>query len=171
MAEGVLIWQAVIFLSILFGGKRRGWIVGFWVVWTIFQIFALWLSVIQFGTILLAWSISESVATKRRVAEQRRREAAQAAFREPLKEWLDKCLQSLDRTRWIWKGTVDTLLTANPPPAMAGFSWGDLTGDELPAQSLLKPVTEFNQALFHQVRLAGNRGHICQNARNCACWS
>ena len=81
MVEGVLIWQTVIFLSIVLGGKRRGWIVGFWVVWTIIQVFALWLSVIQFGTILLAWSISEEVATKRRLEEQRTKRCGQSRIR------------------------------------------------------------------------------------------
>jgi len=51
MIEGILAWQAIIFVSIALGGRKRGWIVGFWVVWTLLQVFALWLSVIQFGTI------------------------------------------------------------------------------------------------------------------------
>ncbi len=153
MVEGVLIWQTVIFLSIVLGGKRRGWIVGFWVVWTIVQVFALWLSVIQFGTILLAWSISEKVAAKRRLEEQRRRDAAKAAFAVPHKEWLDKCLPLLDRSRWIRKGTVETLLSENSPPAMAGFSWQDLTGVESPAQSLLKPIIELNEAYLQRQKL------------------
>ena len=33
MIEGILAWQAIIFVSIALGGRKRGWIVGFWVVW------------------------------------------------------------------------------------------------------------------------------------------
>src|SRR5690606_7486878 len=58
--------------------------------------------------------------------------------------------QSLDRTRWIRKGTVETLLPANPPPDMSGYTWKDLTGDESPAQSLLKPVVEFNETYLQR---------------------
>ncbi len=57
MTIAVLVWQAIISFSIALAGRARGWVVAFWVVWTIFQVFALWLSVVQFGTIWLAWSI------------------------------------------------------------------------------------------------------------------
>jgi DNA helicase-4 len=150
MTEAILIWQAIIFLSIAFGGKKRSWIAGFWVVWTLLQVFALWLSVIQFGTIWLAWSITEGAAAKRRLEVQRRKDAAKAVFQEPLQQWLTQCIRSLDRSRWIRKGSVEALLSGKPPPATAGFSWKDLTGDESPAQSLLKPIGEFNEAYLQR---------------------
>lgn len=105
--------------------------------------------------VLVLWAIvAEQIATRRRLEEQRRKEAARAAFREPLKAWLDKCLSSLDRSRWIRKGSVEALLSAYPPPTMAGFSWKDLTGEETPARSLLTPVGEFNEAYLQRQKAA-----------------
>ncbi|MCZ8158426.1 MAG: UvrD-helicase domain-containing protein [Rhizobiaceae bacterium] len=57
MIEGVLIWQAIIFFSIAFAGQKRGWVIAFWIAWTILQVFALWLSLVQFFTIWVAWLI------------------------------------------------------------------------------------------------------------------
>jgi len=54
MSEAVLGWQVVIFLTILLSGRFHKSIVAFWVIWTIVQIFALWLSILQFITIFFA---------------------------------------------------------------------------------------------------------------------
>lgn len=54
MTTAVLIWQAIIFVSIAVAGRKRGWVVAFWIVWTMIQISALPLSVLQFGTIAIA---------------------------------------------------------------------------------------------------------------------
>lgn len=55
MTIAVLIWQAIIFLTIACSGRWKGWITAFWVIWTIVQVATLPLSVIQFGTIALAF--------------------------------------------------------------------------------------------------------------------
>ncbi|HEV7271080.1 hypothetical protein [Pseudoxanthomonas sp.] len=54
MTEAVLAWQALIFASIGLTGRWRGWVIAFWVVWTIIQVVALPLSLLQFGTIAAA---------------------------------------------------------------------------------------------------------------------
>lgn len=56
MTEAILAWQALIFASIMLAGRWRGWIIAFWIVWTLLQVAALPLSVLQFGTIAVgAW--------------------------------------------------------------------------------------------------------------------
>jgi hypothetical protein len=54
MTTTVLAWQALIFLSIGVAGRWRGYVIAFWIVWTVLQVVALPLSVLQFGTILVA---------------------------------------------------------------------------------------------------------------------
>lgn len=105
--------------------------------------------------LLVLWAIiADNIATRRRLEEQRRKDAARAAFREPLEQWLNQCIQSLDLSQWIRKGSVEVLLSGNPPPAMGGFSWKDLTGEESPVQSLLKPIGEFNAAYLQRQKMA-----------------
>jgi hypothetical protein len=64
----VLGWQVLIFISILIAGAvgRRTLSAGilFWSIWTVFQLFMFWLSVLQFATILLAWLVCENVNRK-----------------------------------------------------------------------------------------------------------
>lgn len=60
MTEAVLAWQALIFASIGLAGRWRGWVTAFWVAWTILQVFALPLSLIQFGTIAVAAALFRS---------------------------------------------------------------------------------------------------------------
>lgn len=60
MTEAVLAWQALIFASIGLAGRWRGWVIAFWVAWTILQVFALPLSLLQFGTIAVAAAMFRS---------------------------------------------------------------------------------------------------------------
>ena len=107
---------------------------------------------VLFGIFILYWVVTEQAATRRRLEEQRRREEARAAFRAPLAQWLDQGIRSIDRTRWVPKRSVESLLAATTtPPSMPGFTWQDLTGEESPAHSLLRPISAHNTAyLDHQ---------------------
>ena len=80
MTIAILIWQAIIFITIAASGRARGWVVAFWVVWTIVQVATLPLSVIQFATIAIAYSLFKSNKAKAAIAppvrdpdEERRR--------------------------------------------------------------------------------------------------
>lgn len=57
MTEAIIAWQTLIFASIAFAGRWRGWVIALWVVWTLLQVFALPLSLLQFGTIAVAASM------------------------------------------------------------------------------------------------------------------
>lgn len=59
MGVAVIAWQFFILFTIIISGKKRGWATVFWVVWTLVQVYALPLSVIQFFTIWLAHSIAK----------------------------------------------------------------------------------------------------------------
>lgn len=58
MGVAVLVWQLIIFLTIFFSGRKRVWSAGFWVVWTLFQVYTMPLSVLQFFTIWLAYTLA-----------------------------------------------------------------------------------------------------------------
>ncbi|WP_396617305.1 hypothetical protein ACHZ97_08380 [Lysobacter soli] len=62
MTEAVLAWQIFIFASIGLAGRWRGWAIAFWGVWTIVQVGAIPLSILQFGTIALAAALFRSSA-------------------------------------------------------------------------------------------------------------
>lgn len=55
----VLGWQVFIFFTIAISGKKAGWVSFFWVLWTLAQVFALPLSILQFFTIWLAYSLAK----------------------------------------------------------------------------------------------------------------
>lgn len=88
--------------------------------------------------------VAGKVATRRRIEAQKRKAAARAAFQQPLGTWLTLCTGSLDRSRWVPKGRVEALLATHPPPSTTGYAWKDLTGEDDPAQSLLRPIAEHN---------------------------
>lgn len=94
--------------------------------------------------------ITDKIEAKRRIEEQRRKEAARAAFKGPFERWLSQCTGSIDKTRWIPKGTVDALLAAHPPPAVASVAWADLTGNETPAHTLLGSIAKHNAAYLER---------------------
>jgi DNA helicase-4 len=146
MIEGVLIWQAVIFLSIALGGRKRGWITGFWVVWTIFQVFALWLSVVQFGTIFLAWSIfgNKSAAAPpakkvdpaleaERLANQKRFDDQ---FAQELEQWLAQLQAFIGTGRWIPRGAASRFLAKYPAPKHPAKTWKQAVGEPTPEETL-----------------------------------
>jgi len=54
----VIGWQIFIFITIVISGRKAGWASAFWVIWTLVQVYALPLSVIQFITIFIAYSIA-----------------------------------------------------------------------------------------------------------------
>lgn len=148
MIEGVLAWQAIIFISIALGGRKRGWIAGFWVVWTIFQVFALWLSVVQFGTILLAWSIfsnktpaieappkpnvNPALEAERNANQKLEDDRFQAAFRQ----WLHCVTEFIGSGRWISKGTASRFLAKYPAPMHPRKAWKQAVGEASPEETL-----------------------------------
>lgn len=64
MSMAILGWQVFIFFTIAISGKKAGGVSLFWIVWTLFQVFALPLSVLQFLTIWLAYSVAKPNTAK-----------------------------------------------------------------------------------------------------------
>lgn len=60
MSMAILGWQVFIFFTIAISGKNAGWVSLLWIVWTLAQVFALPLSILQFFTIWLACAITKS---------------------------------------------------------------------------------------------------------------
>ena len=58
MSIAIIGWQIFIFFTIVVSGRKAGWVSAFWVIWTIVQIYALPLSIIQIVTIFIAYSIA-----------------------------------------------------------------------------------------------------------------
>lgn len=149
MIEGILFWQAVIFLTIAFSGRHRAWVIAFWVVWTILQVFALWLSVVQFGTIWLAWSLSggkkpapPKVAQNGKPAEDpRQREAFKASY----DAWIATVTESIDSERWIPSGTASRAIIQHPAPKLQGRTWKQAVGDATPLETLRKTFEAKNK--------------------------
>jgi len=61
MGLGILGWQLLILITIVVSGRSRAIAVIFWVIWTLVQVAALPLSVLQFGTIWLGYVISKAL--------------------------------------------------------------------------------------------------------------
>lgn len=61
MGMGILGWQLLILVTIVAAGRSRGIAVIFWVIWTLVQVAALPLSILQFGTIWLGYLISRAL--------------------------------------------------------------------------------------------------------------
>ncbi|GAA5005223.1 hypothetical protein GCM10025793_12720 [Lysobacter lycopersici] len=59
MTLAVIAWQIFIFVTIAISGSKRGWVTLGWVVWTLFQVYTLPLSIVQFLTIYLAYQVSK----------------------------------------------------------------------------------------------------------------
>lgn len=158
MIVAVLSWQAIIFLSIALSGRRRGLVLAFWVVWTLVQVFALWLSVVQFGTIWLAWSMfGRKVVTKQAPPERvdhpvtpanlAQDAAARAAFKAAFDEWITATMAALGEGRWIPRGAALRVLASCPAPAVPlGRTWKELTKDETPRITLQKLFDAKNDA-------------------------
>jgi len=58
MSFAVIAWQGFIFFTIFISGKHRFIVTIFWYIWTLLQVFAFPLSLLQFLTILLAYFVS-----------------------------------------------------------------------------------------------------------------
>jgi hypothetical protein len=59
MSMAILGWQIFIFFTIAISGRKAGWVSLFWIVWTLAQVFALPLSILQIFTIWLAYSVTK----------------------------------------------------------------------------------------------------------------
>ena len=59
MSIAVVVWQVFIFLTLIISGKKRGWVATFWVIWTLVQVYALPLSIIQFITIAVGFLVAK----------------------------------------------------------------------------------------------------------------
>lgn len=64
MSAAVIGWQIFIFVTIFISEGKRGWVAAFWVVWTLAQVYALPLSVIQFLTIYLGYKLAGPAEAK-----------------------------------------------------------------------------------------------------------
>jgi hypothetical protein len=58
MGVAVLAWQVFILFTLAVSGRKRAWVAAFWVVWTLLQVYALPLSVLQFFTIFVGYSLA-----------------------------------------------------------------------------------------------------------------
>ncbi len=58
MIAAIIGWQIFIFITTFISGSYRGWVAAFWVLWTLLQIFALPLSIIQFCTIFYGYKLA-----------------------------------------------------------------------------------------------------------------
>lgn len=105
MTEAVLAWQAIILASIGLAGRWRWWVVAFWVVWTLIQVTALPLSVLQFATIGLgSWIFTPKSpktdhrpSTQAPIASDRPAAAAASLEHEPIKPERPSLLTTLDK--------------------------------------------------------------------------
>lgn len=178
MIEGVLLWQAIIFISIALSGRKRGWVVALWVVWTILQVFALWLSVIQFGTIWLAWSIFgtktiqadplparakapqadpeptlqkvDAILEDERKAEQK---LQNDRFKLLYARWNDRLTAVISGKRWIPKGTVQRFLAEYPAPKHQSKTWKQAVGTSSPEETLRVQFEKSNASHFARQRV------------------
>lgn len=58
MSVAVIGWQLFIFFTIFISGRNRGWVAAFWALWTLIQVYALPLSIIQFLTIFYGYKLA-----------------------------------------------------------------------------------------------------------------
>jgi DNA helicase-4 len=58
MGIAVVVWQLFIILTIWISGKNKKWVAAFWVIWTLVQVFALPLSILQYGSIWLGYKLA-----------------------------------------------------------------------------------------------------------------
>lgn len=94
MTIAILIWQAIIFITIAASGRARGWVVAGWVVWTVIQVATLPLSVIQFATIAIAYFLFKGSKPQAAIAppkldpdEERRRVEMERQRQEDLAQY------------------------------------------------------------------------------------
>lgn len=164
MTIAILVWQAIIFFSIALSGRRRGVVVAFWAVWTLLQVFALWLSVVQFGTIWLAWSIFGTKAAPTREPSQRvspalptkpeEDPAVRASFKAAVDQWLATFTTTVGEGRWIPSGAASRMLAKYPAPAWPGRTWKQVMKDETPRVTLQKLFDTKNDTHLRTKRLA-----------------
>ncbi|MBD8636714.1 UvrD-helicase domain-containing protein [Stenotrophomonas sp. CFBP 13725] len=157
MAIAVLVWQAIIFFSIALAGRARGWVVAFWIVWTILQVFALWLSVVQFGTVWLAWTIFGCKKTTLVPAQrtpplprpvdppQEQERLAQAEFDSAFKAWRGHMDAVINGGRWIPKSMVRRFLIQHPAPQHRTKTWKQAVRDSSPEDTLRSAFEKHNK--------------------------
>ena len=64
----IVIASIIIIAGLLKGGVGANWAAGAAVVWTLFHVFAPWLMLLQFGTILLAYIVARYIARNEQTA-------------------------------------------------------------------------------------------------------
>lgn len=155
MTIAVLVWQAIIFFSIAFAGRARGWVLAFWIVWTVVQVFAFWLSAVQFGTIWLAWSLfakkSQSIpppAPIQRVEPPRvpPTDNGKEQFEVRYKRWATFIIVAIGPNRWAPSGAATRLLAKHPAPTWPGRTWAQAVGDPTPQVTIDKMFAKMNAA-------------------------
>ncbi len=58
MGLAVIAWQVFIIFTLAISGRKRGFVATFWVIWTLAQVYALPLSILQFGSIWLGFILA-----------------------------------------------------------------------------------------------------------------
>jgi DNA helicase-4 len=88
--------------------------------------------------------VANKRVARRRIEQDTRREEARKAFVAPFEAWLRGCIGSIERSRWIPKSAVGSMLAAHPPPPVEGNAWKVLVGDQTPAVSLRRAIADHN---------------------------
>lgn len=159
MSIAVLGWQVFIFLTIAFAGSGRGAVTAFWVVWTIIQVVALPLSIIQFLTIIFANSLfsdNKEVKSKQSKStvpdpadlrlEQDRRRLEEIANKQKVDLWLAVTKIPIKKGRWIPKGKAAQLVEKHSPPQLRNQTWRQVLGDDSPQLTLERLFNAENQS-------------------------
>lgn len=168
--EAVIGWQLVVFFSIALGGRYREGVVLFWVIWTLVQVFALWVSVLQFGTIWLAWTMFGSKGSGSAGTEKDKSKSpgsithqygkkfselerlSQERFAVELELWKVRLTDLTDSRRWVPKGAIENFLATIPVPSLSGKFWRKVVGDATPEATARKLINEHNKNHVSQQR-------------------
>jgi len=92
------------------------------------------------------------IASAKQAAERKRKREARDAFQGPLNAWLQQCSSALTPGRWARKSSIESLLSAHPPPTPIGYRWSDLTDLGTPAQRLQACIDVHNDRFLQDQR-------------------
>ena len=94
------------------------------------------------------------ISSAKQAAERKRKSEARAAFHIPLHAWLQQCSSALPPGRWAPKSSIESLLSAHPPPTPIRYRWSDLTDLGTPAQRLQACIDVHNDRFQQNQRQA-----------------
>ena len=136
MGLGIFGWQLLILITIVVAGRSRGIAVNFWVIWTLVQVAGFPLSILQFGTIWLGYTIAAALFPER-PSDSVNASPPTSTISVPSGE-------KLQRANDLGPKKPSTLKAAHHPPsksiseilgsATAGFSFSPMPSDSTPAK-------------------------------------